>query len=538
MPSVHYKSTELFKKFIQTCFWQLFLPHSSSDTITFSNYIQETQTYFPDYIKLNQTYKTLLKEIPYRVRLERPELVNRYLSALTTLVDLIEHKQHNIPLSPIFELARTLYGENMSDPNEGNWSILLQVLCAYSSRFEGEVPLQFPLGFNADEEKLIGRDNTTKVYSTVTGPVLGKQRVSKKDGSSRIPPFWKWYMDLIYPSINNVTNVEEQEHKLFLIFNRLSFPFMPGHSDAYRLILPLPNVIKMQSMLRSVSPSKGDKGDNAIRLYSAIQFVTFGIPDVDVIGNQDFIPTDIVNFNEYLRTIVSKEASVVSKYSISDFNRSQVSGALEEFRLAELENIKQNIVPEEEHDDGLDDDSHDPNDDINLDPDIDKVNGIKIGNEANDLDDSNRGDNDDEEQSETTDGDNINDNDGGNTLSNDEGEPDGSNNLNPDMSGDIGSNDKQEDEVSSKNTTSRKAYKAIWGRNPIKLANDNDIEGFLYRSQLCRLNKRLKMDPGDAISKEVKSALNEWCKFWAHTTDVRCSITLVKKLGLAKYLKV
>lgn len=540
MPSLGHKSSELFKKIIQICYWHLFLPHSSSHDITFENYTSRTNTFFPEYRRLMATYRDLLKEIPYTVRLENPEHYNTYSSGIAAFIKLISGEGKDESLAPIFKLAR-LAGVTQ-DESYQHWSFLLQLCCAHSNVFEGKVDIVIPT-----EQDIY---NIAAPYRRVGDETVV---VDQDRNEKNLPPFWKWYVTLIHPNVITL-DLSEDVISEFLasLFSACHLQFSPYDEKGLSMSLPFPNIVYMKSMLRKVAPPREGKPDSAVRLYSAIQFVTFGISRINVIGaDSDDVPDSISKYTSFLKSSVSDEAKTVVRYNIADLDRSQVVGALESFHLARSEAIKQSVIPEGEDDPSLDPDRHDPEDDDNLDPDIDRIGQTDVGLEEsnpfstdddnNDDDNSDDSNNDDEE----TPSDGADDSDGGNSTND---SPDGSSDSGvlgdsptDGAKSDNPSTDGKEDkdkEVSSKNTASRKAYKAIWGDNPLVLANDSDVEGYLYRSQVCRLNRRLQQDPGDAIPKNVKNTLNEWCKFWVHSTDVRSSISLIKNLGLTRYLKV
>lgn len=532
------KSAELFKRIIQVCYWHLFLPHSSSHEITFENYSEVTNTYFPEYRKLMATYRDLLKEIPYTVRLEAPDYYNDYTSGIAAFIKLISGEGRDASLAPIFKLAK-LCGISPQD-DKYRWSLLLQLMVAHSNVFSGRVDIYIP--------------TNDSIYSCTDAQYRGITQedivVDHDRNEKNLPPFWKWYTTLIHPSMMRLDAPEDVVQEfLATLFASCHLQFCPFDDTVGFMILPFSNIVYMKFMLKRVTPPREGKPDSAVRLYSAIQFVTFGVSNISIIGSDTAIPDGTSQFMDFLKSSVSDEAKSVVRYNISDLDRAQVVGALESYHQARSQAIRQSVIPEGEDDSSLDPDRHDPADDDNLDPDIDRIGQTDVGLEKDDPfaldDDSDDHDDSTDNSSEETPSDGTSDSDGGDST-NDPSDGSVDSGILGDTSTDgTKSNDPSTDgkkdkdkEISSKNATSRKAYKSIWGDNPLVLANDSDVEGYLYRSQVCRLNRRLQLDPGNAIPKNVKNTINEWCKFWVHSTDVRSSISLIKGLGLTKYLKV
>lgn len=527
------RSLPLFEKFVQTCYWRLFLPHSSLNELTMENYSKTTNSVFPDAPVYAKRYRDLLRELPIVIRQEFPELGSIAQSAMSAFYKLITERNVDTPIAPILMLYRGLYKE--SAPSNPIGSLIYQIFAGYSDIFEGDIRLVVP---------------TSKGQSCSYIPV-GVESVRPSDDPDslgrNIPPFWKWYLRIVRPSVSKIDDVSKQEKALQHFFRHLFFPYIPFKVDEPVIYLPLPNILRMQSLLRMVLPDNNGKVDNAFRLYSSIRFVTFGVTDVRVLGDTGFTPTDVSEFNSYLQTATSREADLVSRYNIIDFNNSQVVGALESLDKKHKA-IKPGLLPPDELDPDLDEGSHDPNDDVELDPTIDRTSDY--GLEARDFDDDhtdeqaeNFGSGDDKSDGNDSSGDGTSndpstddpvdsgdDSDGGNPNAPGSDQPLGSDGSKPD--------DQDKDKkVSSKNKISRPAYKASIGNQPFKLATDNDPEGHFYRQKVCMLNKQLQEDPGDVVPRSAKSALNEWCKLWINCADIRYTVNLIKELGLTRYMR-
>lgn len=515
------RAIKLFDKLIENSFWLLFFPHNSDIDYTPENYKRITNTYFPDLTSYLESVKSLLKEIPLAVKSERPDLTSLALRAMACLNSLVIERQSSTNIVAVFTLYRQLLGANYRD-RQLEHSRLLQVLMAYSSEFTGDVDLYIPTSRSGDNGSWANIGNVSVSYS-----------------GDNSPPFYRWFNNLLGTRVKDY-NSDQLNTALRTLLEPLAFPFMPVRlsEPAY---LPLPNIFKLWTMMNIIIPEESEVCDSAIRLYSAMQFVTFGISSISLIGEGEYVfKGNFVNFSNYYLDRAKQEAERVSKYNITDFNKSQVAGALESFRLSELDFIKREIFPDDEDDSELDADAHNPDTDKNLDPDPDRIQEYSFGDiskeDASDLD----SDSDDDPS-----GDDSKDSDDGKQ---DDSKLDESSNLGDSLSAPTDPSSNPTDpndpnstevkEVSSKNAISKKAYTKMWGDSPFELANDNDPEGYFYRNNVLMLNKHLQEDPGDAVPRSVKGALDKWCKFWIHCADVRFTVKLLDSLKLTRFLKV
>lgn len=518
------KTVELFDRLINDFYWLLFFPHNSYPDFTIENYTQHTNTYFPDLLPIFKDAENLLKEIILTVQSERPDLFTDCARAMSALKELVINKKASTDVVPVFVFYRQLVGLECSD-RKPQHSRLLQVLSSYGNSFEGDLEPYIPNG--------LGSHNYNSAWSCL-------EPVTVTASSENLPPFWRWFNNIVIPQIRT-TNHEKVGLILRNIFAGIAFPFIPKDLNDHLIILPLPNFTKLWTMLNYILPEEDKDGGSAIRLYSALQFVTFGINDVSILGKEYCsVDTGLINFKDYLTGRADAEAERISRYNIIDMNKAQITGALESFRLSELEAIKRTYTPDEDDDSSLDPDTHNPDDDRNLDPDIDRTGDYSRSNISKEDNDDSQDTAEDDAIPDDTDSDKSgNDSDGGDLGGDglDESSGLGDNSISPvDPSNDPNSTEVKE--VSSKNKTSNKAYKKMWGGSPFELANDNDPEGYFYRNNVLVLDKLLQEDPGDAIPRSTKNALHDWCRLWIHCADVRFTIKLINYLKLSSYLKV